>query len=161
MVNEELGSRDEAIANYRLALAAEPSNEIAGSSLKRLGAPARAAAVGAGAVEADERSSRLPAAPGSGSALTAYNGGWIIHKRGTDCLVNDESFALTVSNGRVSAGRGKRGSIRENGRIDFTGPSRVPGRVTRWGGTFNGNTGRGTFSVAGGTCTGTFVAKRS
>jgi tRNA A-37 threonylcarbamoyl transferase component Bud32 len=90
-------------------------------------------------------------------AIASFDGVWEIRRVGS-CFSGPPVFGVTIANGMFAQGFGTvspAGEFKLLGRSQNTGP-----RDLRYIGTLVGASGSGTFQTEGGTCSGTFTAKR-
>ena len=104
-------------------------------------------------------------------ALTQFDGSWQIHRVGPSCSWGrDVYFAINVTKrsikGWSAGGQEIVGTVSASGEIGFnhgtTDSNNKPdGHSARYSGSFQGNSGAGSFEIGSGPCRGTFTAVRS
>jgi Caspase domain len=88
-----------------------------------------------------------------------FDGAWTITRVGEGCFAGGiVSFSVSIVNLTVASGRG---SISSSGVFKFQGRSKKSGRPMYYTGRLGVSSGGGTFYTEGGTCRGTFTAKRN
>jgi uncharacterized caspase-like protein len=101
--------------------------------------------------------------PAEKPSTRQFDGRWTISGRGTGCAGPTWSFTFSVANnaisGRMAFGP-LRGTVSPSGKVHFTHPSSGGDKTNHYNGTLRGEGGNGTLQVVGGTCKGTFTARR-
>jgi len=92
-----------------------------------------------------------------------FDGNWTVNNSSATCMVKRATWTLTVRNGMVGGGGNfpATGSISAIGVAKWTRPAKADGKRVSYTGSFRGNAGSGTYSSAGGGCSGRFTARRS
>lgn len=91
-----------------------------------------------------------------------YDGIWTIHNSGgSGCVSKSGSYNIQVENGRVK-GLNKPGSgtVSASGHLSYTTQSTANGKPMPVSGTLSEKSGSGSYSVTGGRCTGSFIARK-
>ena len=147
-------AQEEARAAREAAKLAEDERIIA----VRAAEEARASAARLGSVAEKQV---LVALPKPDKPLTEgkFDGSWTLTRVGEACAAGRvSSFSVEIVDRKVAGGRG---SVSQTGAFKFEGRSKKSGRAMRYTGTLSGNSGEGTFYTEGGSCMGTFSAKRN